>query len=163
MRDYLTNLYNRRAFFQLAEERCKKAKCKGFNLVLVMADIDKFKNINDNYGHDIGDLVLKNFAQILKTSVRENDLVARFGGEEFIILLKDINLEDAYNRIEKLREMISETEIKVSDEKIKYTASFGISKVNCCDYKSLEEAIKIADKALYRAKENGRNRVEIIN
>lgn len=163
MRDYLTNLYNRRAFFQLAEERCKRAKCKGENLVLVMTDIDKFKSINDNYGHDVGDLVLKNFAEILKTSVREKDLVARFGGEEFIILLSDINIEDAYNRIEQLRKKVSETEVAVLDKKIKYTASFGISKVVCCGSKFFEEAIKTADTALYRAKENGRNRVEIIN
>ncbi|MCX7694250.1 MAG: diguanylate cyclase, partial [Caloramator sp.] len=163
MRDYLTNLYNRRAFFQLAEERCKRAKGKGNNLVLVMTDIDKFKSINDNYGHDVGDQVLKNFAEILKTSVREKDLVARFGGEEFIILLSDIDIEDAYNRIEQLRKKVSETEVAVLDKKIKYTASFGISKVVCCGSKSFEEAIKRADTGLYKAKENGRNKVEIIN
>ncbi|SHE99619.1 MULTISPECIES: diguanylate cyclase [Caloramator] len=163
MRDYLTNLYNRRAFFQLAEERCKKAKCKDNNLVLVMADIDKFKSINDNFGHDVGDLVLKNFADVLKSSVRGNDIVARFGGEEFIILLNDIDVEQAYKRIEEVRKRISETEITVLDKKVKYTASFGISKVNCCGFKYFEEAIKRADIALYRAKENGRNRVEIID
>ncbi|GFR35856.1 diguanylate cyclase [Thermobrachium celere] len=163
MYDYLTNIYNRRAFFEVAYELCKKVEKKNSSAVVVMTDIDKFKTINDTYGHDVGDAILKDFASILKKSIRECDIVARFGGEEFVILLYNISIDDAYKRIEELRNAIQNKIVEVGKNSIKYTASFGISGVRCFDEKPLEDAIKRADMALYRAKQNGRNRVEIEN
>lgn len=148
--DNLTGIYNRNYLESI------KPLINPKNYTVVMADIDHFKQINDTYGHDKGDYVLKKFARILTENLRKNDLVFRFGGEEFLILLNTPvkNKEIIYNIIDRLRRTVEETEISG----IKMTASFGIfmdtDKVN-----DLEDAIKRADTALYKAKEEGRNRI----
>lgn len=119
-----------------------------------MLDLDKFKSVNDTYGHQAGDEVLKELALILKTNVRESDIVGRWGGEEFIIIAPNTNMEDAVKLAEKLREKISEFKFSFAGHK---TGSFGVATYRVGDdEKSL---IKRADDALYHAKESGRNKV----
>jgi len=150
--DPLTGLFNRRHFYELVHpllaRRIKKESC------LFMFDIDKFKNINDTYGHDIGDIILKDLSKIISENIREGDVFSRFGGEEFVLFLPDTSLEQAKIVAEKIREKI-ENHTSVQD--IKITVSIGISKV----FEDVDNAIKASDIALYRAKESGRNRVEV--
>ncbi|WP_202707681.1 sensor domain-containing diguanylate cyclase [Sporosalibacterium faouarense] len=129
---------------------------------VVFADIDHFKSVNDNYGHNIGDQVLKIVAQLFQQSIRTTDMVGRYGGEEIVFCLPDINKEDAVNRIEDIRRNLERAELELSDETIiKITASFGV--VTYPDEFSgkvpPEEILKKADERVYIAKEQGRNRV----
>lgn len=123
-----------------------------------MIDIDKFKNINDTYGHDVGDEAIKEIKTILDANLRSSDLMARFGGEEFCILLEDITIENTEILFEKIRKCFEDNVISTHGIEIKYTISTGIY-YGLSD--SLEEMIKLSDEALYLAKESGRNRVEI--
>ncbi|WP_321777839.1 diguanylate cyclase [Sulfurimonas sp.] len=156
--DYLTGAYNRRYFFQSGNAIFSKAKRKNKNLSVATIDIDKFKNINDIYGHDVGDDALKEVKTILDENLRESDLMARFGGEEFCILLEDISLEHTNILFEKIRKCFEANMIETHGIIVSYTVSIGIyfGMAN-----SLEEIIKISDKALFEAKENGRNKVII--
>ncbi|RUM31580.1 MAG: hypothetical protein DSY32_01015 [Aquifex sp.] len=158
--DPLTGLYNRRIFMEMAEKELARAKRYGYNFSILMIDIDNFKRINDTYGHDVGDYVLKKIAEILRTNVRGADIVARFGGEEFIVMLSNTNLNNAVKKAEKLRKMIEQTPVELSSGvKLKVTVSVGVSTYK--DQDSLEELIKEADVALYEAKKRGKNRVEV--
>jgi diguanylate cyclase (GGDEF)-like protein len=123
-----------------------------------MIDIDKFKNINDTYGHDIGDIAIQEVKKILDKNLRTSDLMARFGGEEFCILLEDITIENTKLLFEKIRKKFEENVIDADGTKISYTISTGIY-FGFSD--SLEDMIRLSDEALYIAKESGRNRVEI--
>ncbi|MFY8351323.1 diguanylate cyclase [Pseudoalteromonas sp. SSM20] len=153
--DPLTQLYNRRYFDQsverlLAEKNCHTPMC------IAIADIDFFKKFNDQYGHQVGDEVLVAFADILQKFTPENAIVARLGGEEFIIALPKQDLANAFKHIEHIRKQIENTRISSAcHDALSITASFGISQVDSL----LKPAIINADKALYRAKENGRNKV----
>lgn len=158
MFDMLTEIYNRRAFYVKVKEIIERIKRESGNLTFVMADIDKFKRINDTYGHDVGDMVLKHFAKTLKSKIREYDLLARFGGEEFIIVL-NMDEDMAFKRVEEIRRSIEEGKIVANDTIIKYTASFGLSQLKEEDNFQIEKVIKRADDALYMSKNNGRNRV----
>jgi len=155
-KDYLTDFYNRRYFFESAHNIFLKAKRKKTPLVLAMIDIDNFKNINDTYGHNIGDIALKEVKKVLDRNLRASDLIARFGGEEFAILLEDITKEDAQKLFEKIREDFEKNAIDALGVKISYTVSIGISYGNLS---SIEDMIKKADEALYFSKENGRNKI----
>jgi len=158
--DPLTGLYNRRVFMEMAEKELAKAKRYGYNFSILMLDIDNFKRINDTYGHDVGDLVLKKIAEILRRNVRGADVVARFGGEEFIVMLSNANLNGAVKKAEQLRRLIEQTPVELpSGEKLRVTVSIGVSTYR--GQESLEELIKEADIALYEAKRNGKNRVEV--
>ena len=141
--DNLTNLNNRRILENVSD----------FDSI-IMGDIDYFKNINDSYGHLKGDEVLIAISQILNEYVRETDIVCRWGGEEFVILLKNCSDEEAYNKALLLKEKISELKRIFGFE---ITKSFGIS--NFLFEKPMKDAIKEADKALYKSKKNGRNKV----
>ncbi len=157
-KDFLTGAYNRRYFFESGEPIYLKAKRKKKALAVAMIDIDKFKNINDTYGHDIGDIAIKEIKTILDRIIRATDLMARFGGEEFCILLEDISLEDTQELFEKIRKAFEVNVITVDDLKISYTISIGV----CYGIStSLNEMIKISDEGLYDAKKSGRNRVVI--
>ncbi|MCX7951087.1 MAG: sensor domain-containing diguanylate cyclase, partial [Clostridiales bacterium] len=164
MFDYLTRTYNRRAFFLRAREEYSRAKRQNKPVAVILTDLDKFKQVNDTYGHDVGDLVLKNFSRIIKNSIRKYDVVARFGGEEFVILLSGVDMQSAYKKAEQLRRQIETTAVytKKLDNHIRYTASFGVAAINEVGKYSLEELISKADMALYKAKNNGRNRVEFV-
>ena len=157
-KDFLTGAYNRRYFFDSGESIYGKNKRKKSSLAVAMIDIDKFKNINDTYGHDIGDIAIQEVKKILDKNLRTSDLMARFGGEEFCILLEDITLENAKLLFEKIRKKFEENVIDADGTNISYTVSTGIY-FGFAD--SLEEMIRLSDEALYTAKESGRNRVEI--
>ena len=158
--DPLTGLYNRRMFLEIAKKKLSEAKRYEEPLSLIMLDIDHFKRINDTYGHDVGDIALKFLAEILKNNVRASDIVARWGGEEFIILLPKTTLEQARKVAEKIRKIIEMSTIDLPNgEKLKFTVSLGVSSFS--GKEDLEELIKEADIALYEAKRRGRNRTEV--
>ncbi|QHI73844.1 diguanylate cyclase [Aminipila terrae] len=153
IRDGLTNLYNHQYSFELLDREINEA---GYlkRLSLLMIDIDYFKKVNDTYGHLFGDCVLKTIAGILMTTVDDNGYVGRFGGEEFIIILPDTDLNKAYETGEKIRSSIEHYEF---DQNLKLTVSIGVSQ-----YKTeyTRDFVKKTDDLLYKAKQNGRNRVE---
>ena len=155
--DYLTNLPNRRHFFEMGLKSLHIAKRKNSDLSIICIDIDFFKNINDTYGHNIGDEVLKLITQNMNKYIRKSDIIARIGGEEFSILLNNTNEENAYNLAEKIRSHIESLTYKNDKIEIKTTISLGISQLKKED-NDLDSIIIRADKALYEAKNTGRNK-----
>jgi len=155
-KDALTGLYNRRYFFDIAEKMFLTSKREEKEISILMCDIDHFKKINDTYGHQTGDIIIKKVASILAQNIRKNDIAARYGGEEFVILLYDCPIKFANLIGEKIRKTIESLEIKENNTTIKFTISIGISNKG----NSLEDIIKDADKMLYKAKET-RNKVVI--
>ena len=155
-KDYLTGMFNRRYFFASGESIFQKSVRKEKSIALVMIDIDHFKKINDLYGHDIGDIAIKEVSKILNDNLRTSDLIARFGGEEFCILLEDINPDDLEILFEKIRVVFEANVIKTDEITFSYTVSigmfFGLDN-------SLKEMITYADEALYEAKAAGRNQI----
>ena len=160
--DSMTKLYNRRYFKQISEHNLDFAKRENENLSIIMLDIDKFKNINDTYGHQVGDDVIIALANTLQEHQRKSDIICRYGGEEFVILLPNTSIDGASIVANKIKNEIELIDIN-SNKNINITASFGISLVNLQDESTIEEALARADKALYNAKESGRNRVCIYN
>lgn len=158
VKDALTGLYNRRFVEEIYEGIISGINRRGTILGLLMCDLDFFKQTNDTYGHDIGDSVIKETANILKKAVRGTDMAVRFGGEEFLVLLLDIKPEDAVEVAEKIRQRVEDMKIKVSGGFIQKTISIGVCEFPT-DTQNFWEAIKFADVALYKAKETGRNRV----
>jgi diguanylate cyclase (GGDEF)-like protein len=157
--DPLTGIFNRRHFLNLANRELSIYKRYGQNFSLVMVDIDHFKMVNDQYGHDNGDVVLKEVSSYLARSLEATDILCRYGGEEFIILLTGLSLEKAVKKADKIREGLSNLAIKLNTgEMLSVKASFGVSEVLKED-EVLDKVIKRADLALYEAKEKGRNRV----
>lgn len=157
-KDFLTGSYNRRFFFESGEAIFDKAKRSDKVLTVAMFDIDKFKNINDTYGHDVGDVAIKEIARLLDENLRTSDLIARFGGEEFCVLLENIELEDVETLFEKIRFAFEMNVLKVGDIELSYTVSIGV----CYGMEAtLEDMIKKSDDGLYYCKENGRNQVHI--
>jgi diguanylate cyclase (GGDEF)-like protein/PAS domain S-box-containing protein len=164
MTDYLTGLANMRSFYNHAPEELRMARRYHMPLTLVMLDIDKFKNINDTFGHEAGDKVLQSFAKILNNSVRDVDYIVRLGGEEFAILMPNTNATDAVIFAERLRAAIENAEFPIRDKKIKITSSLGISDwSDQTDMKDVDILLKEADKSMYEAKSRGRNCVVYIN
>lgn len=157
--DGLTKLYVRRYFEIQLHTEVKRVKRFGENLSVMMLDIDHFKKINDRYGHQAGDYVLKKLSRILKEKTREVDIVSRYGGEEMIILLPGSDAEGALHTAERIRESVEGHNFLFKGEKIKVTISAGVSEVTPENLISPDEAVSLADKALYRAKNTGRNRV----
>jgi diguanylate cyclase (GGDEF)-like protein len=155
--DHLTGLNNRRAFMELATPPWSSAERSERPLSLIMMDIDNFKQINDQYGHKAGDDVLVAIAGLLKQYGRTSDIAARWGGEEFVLLLTETNVNQAASYAERLREAITELQVFCGDNRIPLTASFGVAQRN--PKSTLEGMIQLADVQLYRAKEEGRNRV----
>lgn len=158
VKDALTGLYNRRFLEESFENLVAGVLRRGTTLGLLMCDLDFFKQTNDVYGHDVGDMVLKEAAGNIRKSVRTSDLVIRFGGEEFLVLLIDTKPGDSFKVAEKIRETIEESKIKIAGGFIQKTISIGVSEFPT-DTQNFWEAIKFADVALYKAKEMGRNRV----
>ena len=157
--DELTQLYNRRQFVQVAEHRIHEWPTPA-STCLLMFDVDHFKKINDNYGHDVGDQVLQCIAETTRKEMRQKDVLARFGGEEFIVLLSETQIQDAMLIAERIRLTLqNQCLLNIANHPIKFTVSIGVSQLKS-HKQNLNELIKQADIALYRAKENGRNRVE---
>lgn len=155
--DPLTGLLNRRAFLELAGPLWNMSIRGQRPLTLIMLDLDHFKHINDQQGHDAGDRVLVGISQMLAQACRASDLLARWGGEEFILLLPDTNLEQAHAFAERLRGSIEARPVPRADDSIPVTASFGVAERGL--HADLEALIKDADVLLYEAKQSGRNRV----
>lgn len=156
-RDFLTGLYNRRYFYEDMGKYIDQNNQNGEKFAIAMVDIDNFKAINDSYGHDTGDKVIVTLSEILRTETNHRDLVSRFGGEEFCVVLKNINQYSALDIFERIRKEVEDT-TTISDkgENIKFTISIGVI-VNKDD--ELEESINQADMLLYKAKQNGKNQV----
>lgn len=157
--DFLTKIGNRRFFYEQAAREIKRAARTEEPLTLLMLDIDHFKNINDTYGHEAGDIVLKIIADICKNSVRSIDIIGRIGGEEFAILLIDTDHEGSHVTAERLRNKVENTVIKTQDKELNVTISIG-AVTFWGDLKNIDFRLRHADEALYRAKNLGRNRIE---
>jgi two-component system, cell cycle response regulator len=157
LKDSLTGLYNRRFLQECTENMVAGVMRRGKNIGLIMCDLDYFKQVNDVYGHNAGDAVLKETSSLIRTSVRSSDLVIRFGGEEFLVVLLDTNKDETMKVAEKIRENIQNAKFKVQDGVLKKTISLGVSEFPV-DTQLFWQAIKFADVALYRAKETGRNK-----
>ena len=156
--DSLTGLFNRRTFLQKIENEAMRFKRNQKPFSILFGDIDLFKKINDTYGHAAGDAVLVNVSELLNTGKREIDQVARWGGEEFLILLPETDLNGAVLHGNKIRELISEKSITHEGQEIQVTMSFGASEYNDGSTQ-IEKTIDLADRRLYLAKESGRNKV----
>lgn len=156
--DELTGVYNRRAGMARLREELARSRRHGRTLSIAMADIDKFKDINDTYGHLAGDKVLKHVAQSLKSQLRECDLVIRFGGEEFLIVLPDTDEKQAMQPLDRIRHRLSFSATRFENQKIRCSISMGIAQV-FPEETDIIDAISRADQALYCAKQFGRNRV----
>ncbi len=158
--DELTGLNNRRSFTSQAEKAVVYANRYNMPLCIIMMDIDKFKKINDTYGHKAGDETLKRFADIFKNNLRSSDIFGRVGGEEFSVLLPGIDISQAESIVEKIRKATSELVIKDNDKTISFTVSLGLTSLSLDE--TFEEVLRRADKALYQAKKEGRNRYVVL-
>jgi diguanylate cyclase (GGDEF)-like protein/PAS domain S-box-containing protein len=160
--DSLTGMFNRGHFLELSKREVGRALRYHRPLSLMMIDIDHFKRINDNYGHDAGDRVLQTFALVGRDQIRDVDIFGRIGGEEFAILLPDTDFSSAGEVAERLRREVERTGVAVRDETVKITISIGVSTVSA-SIQNLDSLMTSADKALYKAKWEGRNRVRYAN
>lgn len=156
--DVLTGIANRRSFFDISEKLIKISSRSKAPLSLLMIDIDYFKAVNDTYGHIVGDDILKYVANHIKSRLRDSDVFARFGGEEFIVLLPGTKLKDALDIAEEIRSTFSDTVYVENKISIPVKLSIGVSQYK--DESLMREFIQRVDRALYKAKEKGRNRVE---
>ncbi|MDD5669115.1 MAG: sensor domain-containing diguanylate cyclase, partial [Candidatus Omnitrophica bacterium] len=162
--DGLTNTHTRRFF----EHRLEYELAVGMHyrtqrvLCLIMADLDHFKNINDTYGHQVGDQVLRDFAKIIFGNIRMTDMFARYGGEEFVIIMPEVDLKEGGVIARRMQQSVASFTFLPRDLSLKITASFGVASFP--DFaKTKDELIKAADEALYKSKERGRNRVTLCN
>lgn len=160
--DYLTEVYNRRHFEEILRREFRRAVRYNLHLSCLMCDIDHFKRINDTYGHAAGDAVLKEIARIITSNLREVDVIGRWGGEEFAVLLTQAKKEDAKKVGERIIKAVSGYKFQGLPEKERITISIGVASVpEDPDIDNWERLIKAADEALYKAKRNGRNRIEL--
>ena len=160
-RDPLTNMYNRRYFSDISEKMIAMSKRAKEPLGVMMIDIDKFKNINDTYGHAVGDEIIKLLSNRLESLIRESDLVARFGGEEFAIILPNADEKSLMNMAERMRKDIESLSYSSKDGILKFTVSIGVDVFNYDKDDNIDSALNRADKALYKSKSEGRNKVSI--
>jgi diguanylate cyclase (GGDEF)-like protein len=156
--DSLTGLYNRRYFFYLAEQEINRAKRYQLPLSIIIIDIDKFKNINDNFGHNVGDDVLKITTKTIMSYLRSTDYCGRFGGEEFVILLPNTDQTGAKITAERIRQELAKMKMIAGGNSVSITASFGVASYSPGN-DEIDTIIQQADQALYIAKRQGRNRV----
>ncbi len=152
LHDKLTNIYNRQKIDEVLSKVCQFSSRRKEEVSIIMFDIDHFKSVNDTYGHDVGDEILINLANLIKDKIRDDDIFGRWGGEEFILIMRHANLEDAYSKAQRLKTAIQEREHAGLP---KITASFGVTTLQKED--SPKTLLKRADIALYDAKSNGRN------
>jgi diguanylate cyclase (GGDEF)-like protein len=152
-------LPNRRYLFEIGNQELERVRRFDVPTSVVMIDLDHFKTINDTYGHEAGDETLRRVSQACKASLRQDDLVARLSGEEFVVVLPTVDEAAATVIAERLRRVVGDMTIKVDGHKFNITASFGVAQMSGCDVK-FDECLSRADSALYLAKRAGRNRVE---
>ncbi len=160
--DFLTSLPNRRAFFEAAEAEVARARRHGFGLVVLLLDVDHFKRINDALGHAVGDLALVALTEVLRQSVRQGDIAARIGGEEFVLLLSHCEREDGLRFAERLRQTVASTVVEVGSEHppVRMTVSIGLADTQTHGM-NLDLLMSRADHAMYGAKRAGRDRIEV--
>ena len=158
IRDPLTGLFNRRFFDEYFKNELIRSKREDKSMSLLMVDIDHFKSVNDRFGHEVGDKVLQLLAEILQNMFRKSDVACRFGGEEFLVLLPGLYLDQAVNRAEALREKFAQSSLAADFLYSQVTISIGVSNYPLHGETS-QDIFRTADKALYRAKDEGRNRV----
>ncbi|SDN19020.1 histidine kinase N-terminal 7TM domain-containing diguanylate cyclase [Acetanaerobacterium elongatum] len=156
-RDALTGVYNRRYFVELSQKELEKAKRHHRPLSMMIMDLDFFKQVNDRYGHQAGDAVLQKLADICRGSIRSADILGRYGGEEFVILLPDTTLEDSRMISERILANVASAVIHYEGQTIQITASIGLTGVDTVTNQNLDYFLKFADNALYLAKSDGRN------
>ena len=157
--DGLTGLYNHRYFREALHRELERTQRTGVDFCLMLLDLDHFKNVNDTYGHEIGNLALQHTATLIKESLRPMDLPCRYGGEEFAILLPSTPLLTSRQVAERIRTTIENTPINTGEHTLQLTASLGIAAYNKNSILTEEQLIETADQQLYRAKQTGRNRV----
>jgi diguanylate cyclase (GGDEF)-like protein len=159
--DPLTALHNRRVIEEKLGDSNIRITDDGRAFSVIMSDIDHFKVLNDTYGHQIGDLVLVSISKVLKNATRSGDVVARWGGEEFLILLPGTGGEEAKEVAERMRIAVAQSPIYIDDNEINITMTFGVAE--CTFEIGVNECINLADKALYKGKNAGRNQVILLN
>ncbi len=158
--DYLTGLANRRFFRERCVAELARSRRAGLSVALLLIDVDFFKLVNDRHGHQAGDEVLRAIASTLQLAVRTEDLVSRYGGEEFAVLLVETDIEAANRVAERFREQLASLEIDTVAGPVKVTATAGVVASTITDMTHLDDLLRAADEALYRGKSGGRNRVE---
>ncbi len=159
--DALTKIYNKRFLMEALDAEFKRAKALHTDFCVLFFDLDKFKNVNDTYGHDAGDYVLKEFAQLVRAShLRPKDVFARYGGEEFIVLLSNTNLKDATDIAERIRSAVQAHAFIYEGKRLPVTTSLGVAELRT-GIESTQTLLKAADQALYQAKSTGRNKVVV--
>lgn len=154
--DGLTKLNNRRYWEEQLEQEFLRSQRSKSNSCLVMFDIDHFKQVNDNYGHHIGDIVIEKVSAILRDTLRETDTAGRYGGEEFAVILPDTDLQNAMNFSERLRKRIEACEVATPQGALRFTVSLGVAQLNNGE-EHYQEWLVNSDTALYQSKESGRN------
>lgn len=156
--DNLTETYNRHAFEALFSQAIKELQREHEPVSIVLFDLDLFKNINDEYGHLAGDSIIRGVAGIVQESIRDSDILCRWGGEEFIIILKRCGIQDAFLKAEEIRSAVKSSTFRYEEREISAAISLGVAEYRQDDTK--DSVLRRADRALYRAKNNGRNRTE---
>jgi len=155
--DHMTGLYNRKYMDMKMNEEIERFKRTGVPFCVVLIDIDHFKSINDNYGHLIGDQVLKHLSNLMKENIRKTDFAFRYGGEEFMMMLTNVDVRNATHVSEQIRKKLEATNFSLKEKSFNVTASFGIALFDKND--TAESVIKRADERLYKAKQTGRNKI----
>ncbi len=156
--DNLTGIANYRYFYQAMEQEVERTQRSGQPTSLIMLDIDFFKKVNDQWGHEVGNQALVHISRLLQQTVRKLDIPCRYGGEEFAVILPDTTLTACLPVAERIRKGIEETPLKVDDQWLHMTVSLGITTYQDKENTTVESLVKQADKYLYQAKESGRNK-----
>jgi diguanylate cyclase (GGDEF)-like protein len=159
--DSLTGLPNRRAIEEWAARQVRGAARHGFPLWVVLGDIDNFKNINDSFGHDAGDIVLRTFADVLKKNTRASDMCGRLGGDEFLLVLTHVEREQLELVVNRFRDQFAALSFPLQGQSVQVTASFGVTGVHTKETQDFELLVRKADQMLYEAKRAGRNLVRV--
>jgi diguanylate cyclase (GGDEF)-like protein len=159
--DSLTRLPNRRAIAEWASKHLKGALRHGFPLWVVLGDLDSFKEINDSFGHEAGDIVLRTFADSLKKTTRVSDMCGRWGGDEFLLVISHVNAENIEMTINRFREQFSALSFPFVRQSVNVTATFGVAGSESGELKEFEALVRKADEMLYEAKRAGRNCVRV--
>jgi diguanylate cyclase (GGDEF)-like protein len=162
IKDSLSDLFNHRYCFEVINKEYEsyiRRKEKGmlFTSSILVMDIDFFKGVNDAYGHLVGDIVIKNVADIIRLNIRKTDIAFRFGGDEFVVFLQDSGLAESKKLAEKIRDVLEKTSLPINNNQISITVSIGVASFEEAD--NANEIFEIADRRLYISKESGRNRV----
>jgi two-component system, cell cycle response regulator len=159
--DPLTGLPNRRAIEEWAAKQLRGATRHGFPLWVAVGDIDNFKTINDSFGHDAGDIVLKTFADVLKKNTRASDICGRLGGDEFLVVITHVEREHVEATVNRFREQFAALSFPLQGQSVRVTASFGVTGVQSKDAQDFGSLVRKADQMLYEAKRAGRNLVRV--